>query len=92
MGVCYGVRLVISVPTASEIFGLKYYGIMYNFLILNLPLGSFLFGLVAGILYDSEAADGQNIMARLYSRNYTLEICGRAPTVLAPTATDWSSW
>lgn len=74
VGVCYGVRLAISVPTASELFGLKYYGIIYNFLILNLPLGSFLFGLVAGILYDIEAADGQNIMARLYSGNYTTDL------------------
>ncbi|CAJ1933740.1 unnamed protein product [Sphenostylis stenocarpa] len=56
VGICYGVRLAITVPTASELFGLKYYGLIYNILILNLPLGSFLFsGLLAGILYDKEA-------------------------------------
>ncbi|KAI9123637.1 hypothetical protein K1719_004937 [Acacia pycnantha] len=56
VGICYGVRLAITVPTASELFGLKYYGLIYNILILNLPLGSFLFsGLLAGILYDMEA-------------------------------------
>lgn len=56
VGICYGVRLAVSVPTASELFGLKYYGLIYNILILNLPLGSFLFsGLVAGFLYDAEA-------------------------------------
>ncbi|XP_061372467.1 protein NUCLEAR FUSION DEFECTIVE 4-like [Gastrolobium bilobum] len=56
VGLCYGVRVAITVPTASELFGLKYYGLMYNILILNLPLGSFLFsGLLAGILYDMEA-------------------------------------
>ncbi|KAJ4876849.1 Major facilitator superfamily protein [Raphanus sativus] len=56
VGVCYGVRLAITVPTASELFGLKYYGLIYNILILNLPLGSFLFsGLLAGFLYDAEA-------------------------------------
>ncbi|CAM8971790.1 unnamed protein product [Rhodiola kirilowii] len=56
VGVCYGVRLAITVPTASELFGLKYYGLIYNILILNLPLGSFLFsGLLAGLLYDAEA-------------------------------------
>ncbi|GLJ55063.1 hypothetical protein SUGI_1181840 [Cryptomeria japonica] len=50
VSICYGVRLSISVPTASETFGLKYF-------ILNLPLGSFLFsGLLAGTLYDIEAA------------------------------------
>ncbi|XP_076901069.1 protein NUCLEAR FUSION DEFECTIVE 4-like [Bidens hawaiensis] len=56
VGICYGVRLAITVPTASEMFGLKYYGLIYNIIILNLPLGSFLFsGLLAGYLYDTEA-------------------------------------
>ncbi|KAF8033164.1 hypothetical protein BT93_D1922 [Corymbia citriodora subsp. variegata] len=56
VGLCYGVRLAITVPTASELFGLKYYGLTYNVLILNLPLGSFLFsGLLAGLIYDAEA-------------------------------------
>lgn len=56
VGVCYGVRLAVTVPTASELFGLKYYGLIYNILILNLPLGSFLFsGLLAGLLYDAQA-------------------------------------
>lgn len=67
VGVCYGVRLSISVPTASELFGLKYYGMIYNFLILNLPIGSFLFsGLLAGILYDIEAAKSHKVNARPY--------------------------
>ncbi|XP_049386754.1 protein NUCLEAR FUSION DEFECTIVE 4-like [Solanum stenotomum] len=56
VGICYGVRLAVTVPTASELFGLKYYGLIYNVLILNLPLGSFLFsGLLAGLLYDAQA-------------------------------------
>ncbi|KAI4376098.1 hypothetical protein MLD38_013891 [Melastoma candidum] len=58
VGICYGVRLAVTVPTASELFGLKYYGLIYNILILNLPLGSFLFsGLLAGLLYDREATE-----------------------------------
>ncbi|KAJ4847327.1 hypothetical protein Tsubulata_037256 [Turnera subulata] len=65
VGICYGVRLTITVPVASELFGLKYYGLLYNILILNLPLGSFLFsGLLAGYLYDAQAtgtAGGGNI-------------------------------
>ncbi|GAV90458.1 Nodulin-like domain-containing protein [Cephalotus follicularis] len=56
VGICYGVRLAITVPTASELFGLKYYGLVYNVLVLNLPLGSLLFsGLLAGYLYDAQA-------------------------------------
>ncbi|KAM0942382.1 putative MFS transporter superfamily [Dioscorea sansibarensis] len=64
VGLCYGVRLSITVPMASELFGLKYYGLIYNVIILNLPLGSFLFsGLLAGYLYDAQAiktASGAN--------------------------------
>ncbi len=57
VGICYGVQISITVPTASELFGLQHFGIMYNFIILNLPLGSFLFsGLLAGWLYDREAS------------------------------------
>ncbi|KAE8668318.1 hypothetical protein F3Y22_tig00112343pilonHSYRG00133 [Hibiscus syriacus] len=56
VGICYGVRLAVSVPIASELFGLKYFGLLYNILILNLPIGSFLFsGLLAGYLYDAQA-------------------------------------
>lgn len=56
VGFCYGVRIAVTVPTASELFGLKYYGLIYNILILNLPLGSFFFsGLLAGMLYDAQA-------------------------------------
>lgn len=56
VGICYGVRLTITPAAASELFGLKYYGLLYNILILNLPIGSFLFsGLIAGYLYDLEA-------------------------------------
>lgn len=64
VGICYGVRLTITVAVASELFGLKFYGLLYNILILNLPLGSFLFsGLLAGYLYDAQATasgDGSN--------------------------------
>lgn len=57
VGICYGVRLAVSVPVMSELFGLKIFGLVYNLLILNLPLGSFLFSsLLAGFLYDLEAA------------------------------------
>ncbi|XVE93832.1 hypothetical protein REPUB_Repub01dG0228700 [Reevesia pubescens] len=56
VGICYGVRLAVTVPIASELFGLKHYGLLYNVLILNLPIGSFLFsGLLAGYLYDAQA-------------------------------------
>lgn len=57
LGICYGVQICIMVPTASELFGLKHFGVIYNFLALGNPIGAFLFsGLLAGYVYDEAAA------------------------------------
>lgn len=57
LGICYGVQFSIMVPTASELFGLKNFGIFFNFMSLGNPLGALLFsGLLAGFVYDNEAA------------------------------------
>ncbi|KAI3443921.1 hypothetical protein Pfo_000586 [Paulownia fortunei] len=57
LGICYGVQFSIMVPTASELFGLKNFGMIFNFMSLGNPLGAYLFsGLLAGFLYDNEAA------------------------------------
>ncbi|KAL7137817.1 hypothetical protein ABFS83_10G119000 [Erythranthe nasuta] len=57
LGICYGFQFSIMVPTASELFGLKNFGMIFNFMSLGNPLGAYLFsGLLAGFLYDSEAA------------------------------------
>ncbi|KAL2500575.1 Major facilitator superfamily protein [Forsythia ovata] len=56
LGICYGVQFSIMVPTASELFGLKNFGMIFNFMSLGNPLGAYLFsGLLAGYLYDNEA-------------------------------------
>lgn len=57
LGICYGVQFSVMVPTASELFGLKDFGMIYNFMLLGNPLGALLFsGLLAGYIYDREAA------------------------------------
>lgn len=57
LGICYGVQFSIMVPTASELFGLKHFGIIYNFMLIGNPLGALLFsGGLAGYIYDREAA------------------------------------
>ncbi|WJZ98224.1 hypothetical protein VitviT2T_016766 [Vitis vinifera] len=62
LGICYGVQFSIMVPTVSELFGLKHFGIFYNFMSLGNPLGAFLFsGLLAGFVYDNEAAKQQGM-------------------------------
>ncbi|CAI5473638.1 unnamed protein product [Closterium sp. Yama58-4] len=56
VGLCYGVHWSIMPATASEIFGLKHFGMLYNTLTAACPMGSFVFsGMIAGYLYDREA-------------------------------------
>lgn len=56
VGLGYGAHWAIIPATASEIFGLKNFGVLYNFFIMANPAGSFIFsGLIAGTLYDWEA-------------------------------------
>lgn len=60
LGTCYGVQFSVMIPTVSELFGLKHFGIFYNFMSLGNPLGALLFsGLLAGYVYDNEAAKQQ---------------------------------
>ncbi|AES68193.1 putative major facilitator superfamily domain-containing protein [Medicago truncatula] len=59
LGMCYGVQYSIMVPTVSELFGLKHFGVISSFMMLGNPIGALLFS-VAGNLYDTEAAKQGN--------------------------------
>lgn len=55
LGICYGSQFSVMIPTVSELFGLKHFGLFYNFMSLGNPLGAVLFsGLLAGHIYDNE--------------------------------------
>ncbi|XP_073146150.1 protein NUCLEAR FUSION DEFECTIVE 4 [Henckelia pumila] len=61
LGICFGVQFGIMIPTASELFGLRNFGIIFNFMQLGNPAGAFLFsGFLAGHIYDAEAAKQQS--------------------------------
>lgn len=56
IGLGYGAHWAIVPATASELFGLKKFGALYNFLTLANPAGSLVFsGLIASSIYDHEA-------------------------------------
>lgn len=62
LGVCYGVQVSVMLPTVSELFGLKHFGVLSSFMSLGNPIGAFLFSaLLAGNIYDSEAAKQHGI-------------------------------
>ncbi|XP_015870752.3 protein NUCLEAR FUSION DEFECTIVE 4 [Ziziphus jujuba] len=57
LGICYGIQYSVMVPTTSELFGLKHFGVIYSFMGLGNPIGAFLFSaLLAGYVYDAEAS------------------------------------
>ncbi|OEL36788.1 hypothetical protein BAE44_0002201 [Dichanthelium oligosanthes] len=55
LGICYGVQFSVIISTSSELFGLKHFGKIYNFIALANPVGAFLFNTLAGYVYDLEA-------------------------------------
>ncbi|CAN0924702.1 Protein NUCLEAR FUSION DEFECTIVE 4 [Linum grandiflorum] len=56
IGLGYGSHWAIVPATASELFGLKKFGALYNFLTLANPAGSLVFsGVIASGIYDREA-------------------------------------
>ncbi|CAD6337465.1 unnamed protein product [Miscanthus lutarioriparius] len=57
LGICYGVLLSVIISTSSELFGLKHFGKIFNFIILANPVGAYLFNTLAGYVYDLEVAE-----------------------------------
>lgn len=58
IGLCTGAISSIAVSTTSELFGTKGFGVNHNILITNIPIGSFLFGDLAAVLYRRHGGGG----------------------------------
>lgn len=57
LGISYGTQFGVMIPTASELFGLKDFGVIFNFMQLGNPVGALVFSsLLASQVYESEAA------------------------------------
>nr|CAB3467236.1 unnamed protein product [Digitaria exilis] len=54
LGISYGVQFTVMISTSSELFGLKHFGKIYNFIALANPVGAFLFNTLLGYVYDLE--------------------------------------
>lgn len=66
MGLGYGAHWAIVPAAASELFGLKSFGALYNFLTLSSPAGSLIFsGVIASGIYDSEARKQASLKQQL---------------------------
>ncbi|KAF5470363.1 hypothetical protein F2P56_010882 [Juglans regia] len=54
IGVCCGAITSVAVSTTTELFGTKNFSVNHNVVVVNIPIGSFLFGYLAAILYSKE--------------------------------------
>ncbi|KAL3850548.1 hypothetical protein ACJIZ3_012430 [Penstemon smallii] len=59
IGICTGAITSISVPTTIELFGTKNFGVNHNILVSNIPIGSFMFGDFAALLYKRGRISGE---------------------------------
>ncbi|CAI5992964.1 unnamed protein product [Closterium sp. NIES-64] len=64
VGLCYGVHWSIMPATASEIFGLKHFGMLYNTLTAACPMGSFVF---SGMIAGSSASSSSSVVTQSMS-------------------------
>nr|GMD73237.1 protein NUCLEAR FUSION DEFECTIVE 4 [Ipomoea batatas] len=54
IGICAGAITSIAVSTTTELFGAQNFGVNHNLLVTNIPIGSFLFGDMAALIYKRE--------------------------------------
>uniref|UniRef100_A0A2P2JUZ0 Uncharacterized protein n=1 Tax=Rhizophora mucronata TaxID=61149 RepID=A0A2P2JUZ0_RHIMU len=62
IGVCTGAITSIAVSTTTELFGTKKFSVNHNVLVANIPLGSFIFGYLAALVYHREENGEGNCM------------------------------
>ncbi|KAI6670868.1 hypothetical protein NL676_005753 [Syzygium grande] len=56
IGVCTGTIVSIAVATTTELFGTKNFSVNHNITVANIPIGSFVFGYAAALLYRCRTA------------------------------------
>ncbi|KAK4419846.1 protein NUCLEAR FUSION defective [Sesamum alatum] len=78
IGICTGAITSISVSTTIELFGTKNFGVNHNVLVSNIPIGSFLFGDFAALLYNrgrNVSGEGNCIGEKCYQTTFIIWGC-----------------
>ncbi|PIN02070.1 hypothetical protein CDL12_25419 [Handroanthus impetiginosus] len=82
VSICTGAITSISIFTTTQLFGTKNFGVNHNILVSNIPIGSFLFGDFAAILYkrgtNNVNGDGNCMGERCYQTTFIIwgSLCG----------------
>ncbi|EPS72599.1 hypothetical protein M569_02158, partial [Genlisea aurea] len=69
IGACTGAITSISVSATTELFGAKNFGVNHNILVSNIPVGSFLFGDLAALVYGRYGRNTGNCLGEMCYRN-----------------------
>ncbi|KAL5825767.1 hypothetical protein ACOSQ3_021830 [Xanthoceras sorbifolium] len=76
VGVCTGAITSISVALTTELFGAKNFSVNHNVVVANIPIGSFVYGYLAALVYRKEAQvnneDGKCMGIECYKRTFIL--------------------
>ncbi|KAL0370824.1 UNVERIFIED_CONTAM: protein NUCLEAR FUSION defective [Sesamum angustifolium] len=75
IGICTGAITSISVSTTTQLFGAKNFGVNHNILVSNIPIGSFLFGDFAALLYNrgkNASGEGDCIGPECYQTTFII--------------------
>ncbi|PKA50573.1 hypothetical protein AXF42_Ash013788 [Apostasia shenzhenica] len=75
IGACSGAITSIAVSATPELFGSKNFAVNHNIVVMNIPIGSFLFGFLAAILYQRGGGGRRSmscIGAECYSRSFII--------------------
>ncbi|KAF4387451.1 hypothetical protein F8388_011599 [Cannabis sativa] len=82
IGVCTGAITSVSVSTTSELFGAKNFSVNHNVLVANIPIGSFVFGYLAALLYHQQGngrSDGKCIGTKCYRDSFLIWVFDLMP-------------
>ncbi|ONK77083.1 uncharacterized protein A4U43_C02F2930 [Asparagus officinalis] len=58
IGMCTGAITSIAVSMTADLFGLEKFSVNHNIVVANIPIGSFVFGYIAALIYDKEGGGG----------------------------------
>lgn len=74
IGVCTGAITSIAVSTTSELFGTNHFSVNHNVLVANIPMGSFIFGYSAALIYRKEGNNehGKCMGMECYSNTFII--------------------
>ncbi|CAL5424674.1 unnamed protein product [Camellia sinensis] len=77
IGVCTGAITSIAVSTTTDLFGMKNFSVNHNIVVANIPIGSFLFGGLAALVYrkQSSGRDGRCIGMECYQTTFIFWGC-----------------